>query len=700
MYSYWSLHDKAQIQIRSVCLTVVLQMESRLPKPNHFYKKATTLIDIDLKKKNPNMTKTQTGLSRAVSSAKLTDDTKKDKNLLNNDGKSNNENESLPQTTRTKNIAAITRSNEAIKAMKRPGTIVTSANTKKPKVKVITPRKTLKTALNTRNGINRPTENNTNNKTTATTTVNKWDYKGRFAIVNGELIKLRGNYKEISSKNAELQKMIDDLRDNGNTYKLKLQECETLKAALSEELETTKDEFKQIQNEKEDFVKRWTKAEEAYKNVTKELKELQDQFADQQAKLQEQTIETERVKTKLEHDENLIKDLTIHKEELQSLVHQMDKERRILHNTIQEMKGNIRVFCRVRPRTPKESSKSLCFIKFVDECTIEIGKSDGSDMASCSGKVRNLRQEFSFDKVFPHNASQADIFEELSLLVQSALEGYNVCVFAYGQTGSGKTYTMEGEPGFDTEGMIPRTVRHIFKEMKELELLGWEYRIEASFLEIYNEHIVDLLDSQCNKIHEIRMRDNRGHDLYVSNLKVEEIHNAEELQECLLTAQRNRAVAATNSNERSSRSHSVARIRLIGEHKTKEEICIGNLNLVDLAGSERLKGEEAARTAETKNINKSLANLGNVILALLKKQEHVPYRNSKLTHLLMPSLGGNSKTLMLLNISPLDECYNETLNSLRFASNVNNCKINVKRVRTALPNISNTNLSSSSSSEI
>lgn len=95
-----------------------------------------------------------------------------------------------------------------------------------------------------------------------------------------------------------------------------------------------------------------------------------------------------------------------------------------------------------------------------------------------------------------------------------------------------------------------------------------------------------------------------------------------------------------------------------------------------------------------------MANLGNVILALLKKQEHVPYRNSKLTHLLMPSLGGNSKTLMLLNISPLDECYNETLNSLRFASNVNNCKINVKRVRTALPYISNTNILSSSTSEI
>lgn len=143
-------------------------------------------------------------------------------------------------------------------------------------------------------------------------------------------------------------------------------------------------------------------------------------------------------------------------------------------------------------------------------------------------------------------------------------------------------------------------------------------------------------------------------------------------------------------HSRSSRSHSVTRIRLIGTHTMKQEVSVGNLNLVDLAGSERLKTEEAVRTAETKNINKSLANLGNVILALLKKQEHIPYRNSKLTHLLMPSLGGNSKTLMLLNISPLDECYNETLNSLRFASNVNNCKTgNVKRSRMILQNTTN-----------
>lgn len=119
----------------------------------------------------------------------------------------------------------------------------------------------------------------------------------------------------------------------------------------------------------------------------------------------------------------------------------------------------------------------------------------------------------------------------------------------------------------------------------------------------------------------------------------------------------------------------MTRIQIIGTHSTKE-VSISNLNLIDLAGSQRLKSEEVTKIqlTEIKNINRSLANLGNVILAISKNQEHIPYRNSKLTHLLMPSLGGNSKTLMLLNVSPLDECYNETLNSLRFASNINNCK--------------------------
>ncbi|KAF2346534.1 Kinesin motor domain, partial [Trinorchestia longiramus] len=155
------------------------------------------------------------------------------------------------------------------------------------------------------------------------------------------------------------------------------------------------------------------------------------------------------------------------------------------------------------------------------------------------------------------------------------------------------------------------------------------------------------------------------------------VSEREEIYSLLHTAQQHRAVAATNMNQHSSRSHSVFRMVLSGAHAKTGTITQGSLNLVDLAGSERLKesGSQGARLTETQNINRSLSNLGNVIMALGQKQNHVPYRNSKLTHLLQPSLGGNSKTLMLVNVSPLDACINETVNSLRFASKVNACHV-------------------------
>lgn len=505
----------------------------------------------------------------------------------------------------------------------------------------------------------------------------KWDLKGRLAQASDELLTLRQQYKETASKCSQLEEELNTLKATESTYKEKAEKYETLNVQLDKD-------FKETQAKNESLSKQLQEAKETVEQVSSLLEEFKKKCHNQESKISKQEYMVKDLQSNLDNQMKVNEELEKLTNELQTLVHTMDKDRRVLHNAIQEMKGNIRVFCRVRPRTNEELGKPTCTMNFIDECTIEIGKFDSSGTASSSGKYRGSRQEFSFDKVFPPTAKQEHVFEELAMLVQSALEGYNVCVFAYGQTGSGKTYTMEGLPGIETEGMIPRTVRHIFQEMREFQLLGWEYRIEASFLEIYNEHIVDLLDCQA-KQHEIRMADPKGHDLFVTNLRIQEIHNPEELHECLLIAQRNRAVAATQSNERSSRSHSVARIKLIGTHKTKEEVSIGNLNLVDLAGSERLKNEESVRIAETKNINKSLANLGNVILALLKKQEHIPYRNSKLTHLLMPSLGGNSKTLMLLNVSPLEECYNETLNSLRFASNVNSCKMgNAKRTRTVL----------------
>ncbi|XP_037087927.1 carboxy-terminal kinesin 2-like [Pollicipes pollicipes] len=388
--------------------------------------------------------------------------------------------------------------------------------------------------------------------------------------------------------------------------------------------------------------------------------------------------------------------------ELEAKIRSEETLRRRLHNQVQELKGNIRVFCRVRPLLGDEVAAAggeIQHIQFTDERSLELGKA-GAASANGAGAGLNetmsgRRREsdgkvgFTFDRVFPPRASQAEVFEEISQLVQSALDGYTVCVFAYGQTGSGKTHTMEGGRDEQLEGMIPRAVRQIFQTRDSLAEKGWSYTLEASFLEIYNETIRDLLNTSKEKpTYEIRMVENKtgnkNKEVYVTNLKVVTVADAAAVAALLEQARQQRAVAATNCNEHSSRSHSVFTLRLSGQNRLTTETCHGSLNLVDLAGSERLKesGSQGDRLTETKNINKSLANLGNVIMALGNKQDHVPYRNSKLTHLLQHSLGGNSKTLMFVNVSPREDCASETLNSLRFASKVNGCHIGTATRRT------------------
>ncbi|XP_017880297.1 protein claret segregational-like [Ceratina calcarata] len=657
-------------------------MESRLPKPKFNVPSTVKSVINSIKEVKTDMDTNKELKDKNNQPQKSSSETlKKCKSTMNITDKCATENKapSKQTLTRSKTMSSIN-----TRAVKRPATTSTvHGDVKKPYVRPVAKVTTTSTRTGTTlTNTAKPSQTTRVGKTQnsgAPVKPMKWDLKGRLAQASDELSNVRQQFKETASKCSELEEQLNSLKTTESTYKKKAEEYETLNEKLDKDLKEMKEEMNKVHKENESLTKQLKESEETVQNVSSILDQFKQKCRSQETLISKHEAVVKDLQLNLDTQMKINEDLEKLKTDLQTLVHTMDKDRRVLHNAIQEMKGNIRVFCRVRPRTNEELGKPMCTLNFIDECTIEVGKFDSSSAAS--GKYRANRQEFSFDKVFPPTAKQEDIFEELALLVQSALEGYNVCVFAYGQTGSGKTYTMEGLPGIETEGMIPRTVL-----MKEFQLLGWEYRIEASFLEIYNEHIVDLLDCQP-KNHDIRMADPKGHDLFVTNLQVEEIHSPEELHECLLIAQRNRAVAATQSNERSSRSHSVARIKLIGTHKTKEEVSIGNLNLVDLAGSERLKNEESVRVTETKNINKSLANLGNVILALLKKQEHIPYRNSKLTHLLMPSLGGNSKTLMLLNVSPLDECYNETLNSLRFASNVNSCKMgNAKRTRTVLQN--------------
>lgn len=369
--------------------------------------------------------------------------------------------------------------------------------------------------------------------------------------------------------------------------------------------------------------------------------------------------------------------------------------RRVLHNTIQELKGNIRVFCRVRPLLGDEclyNNSDIQHMNFPDpdHKILELDKcGDVSMNESCLNTTsrRGNKFEFLYDRVFQPKSTQAEVFEEISQLIQSALDGYNVCIFAYGQTGSGKTYTMEGgsveDP--DSQGMIPRAVVQIFDNVNELKAKGWQYSMEGSFLEIYNETIRDLLGNGKDDLkHEIKLTGTTSNDVTVTNLTLVTVESEGQISTLLKKASHNRAVAETKCNEHSSRSHSVFRLKLAGQNSLSGESSVGTLNLVDLAGSERLKqsGSEGMRLKETVYINKSLSTLGNVIMAIGNKDKYIPYRNSKLTYLLQNSLGGNSKTLMFVNVSPKEDCFPETLNSLRFATKVNQCNIGTAQKKT------------------
>ena len=216
-------------------------------------------------------------------------------------------------------------------------------------------------------------------------------------------------------------------------------------------------------------------------------------------------------------------------------------------------------------------------------------------------------------------------------------------------------------------GIIPRSVVQIFDEKKELEKTGWKFVLEVSYLEIYIEQVRDLL---LNNMNNVISQNNK-----ISNASSIIVNDINEMYNIIEAATKKRVVAETNCNERSSRSHSIFQLKIIAKNTDLKLERNGALNLIDLAGSERVSKSkvEDERLKETIAINKSLTALKSVITALVNSNSHIPYRNSILTNILQNYLGGDSKTLMFVNISPLLSNLGETTNSLKFALDVNNC---------------------------
>ncbi|XP_067275066.1 kinesin-like protein KIFC3 isoform X3 [Pseudorasbora parva] len=339
--------------------------------------------------------------------------------------------------------------------------------------------------------------------------------------------------------------------------------------------------------------------------------------------------------------------------------------RKKCHNELVRLKGNIRVLCRVRP---------LCAGETDAADTKNLVTFDPDDDAVLYLSNRGKLMTFELDKVFTTQATQEEVFQEVQSLVTSCIDGFNICIFAYGQTGSGKTYTMEGVP--ENPGINQRALRLLFSEVSEKKP-DWDYKITVSMVEIYNETLRNLLGDNPNEKLDIKMCPDGSGQLYVPGLTEFTVESVEDINKVFDLGHMNRATACTNLNEHSSRSHALLIVTVAGFNSSTGHRTSGKLNLVDLAGSERIakSGAEGSRLREAQCINKSLSALGDVINALRSKHSHVPFRNSRLTYLLQDSLSGDSKTLMMVQVSPLESNVSESVCSLKFAQRVRTVEI-------------------------
>ncbi|XP_055436560.1 kinesin-like protein KIF21A isoform X3 [Bubalus kerabau] len=365
--------------------------------------------------------------------------------------------------------------------------------------------------------------------------------------------------------------------------------------------------------------------------------------------------------------------------------------------------SSVRVAVRIRPQLAKERIEGchICTSVTPGEPQVFLGKD----------------KAFTFDYVFDIDSQQEQIYTQcIEKLIEGCFEGYNATVFAYGQTGAGKTYTMG--TGFDVniieeeQGIISRAVKHLFKNIEEKKhtsikngLPPPDFKVNAQFLELYNEEVLDLFDTTRDidaktKKSNIRIHEDSAGGIYTVGVTTRTVNTESEMMQCLKLGALSRTTASTQMNVQSSRSHAIFTIHLcqtrmcpqidsesatdnkvISESSQMNEFetLTAKFHFVDLAGSERLKrtGATGERAKEGISINCGLLALGNVISALgdkSKRATHVPYRDSKLTRLLQDSLGGNSQTIMIACVSPSDRDFMETLNTLKYANRARNIK--------------------------
>lgn len=345
-----------------------------------------------------------------------------------------------------------------------------------------------------------------------------------------------------------------------------------------------------------------------------------------------------------------------------------------------DMTYNMNVVIRCRPMSASEKNEGAKnIIKVLDnKVVVLIDPADNTD--NVLRQNRSREKKYAFDYAFDEQSTTQDVYDNsVKCLIDGVIRGYNSTVFAYGATGAGKTHTIIGYK--DEPGIMMMILQDLFDKMKSLKVMN-DYKVMCSFIEIYNENIVDLLNPSSEYLD---LREDPVKGITVSNLFEVCTTSVEEIMELIHTGNKNRTQEPTDANKTSSRSHGILQIVVEETEKGQgmcQQIKRGKLCVIDLAGSERASqtNNKGIRMLEGANINRSLLALGNVINALVlrskgtSKSNFIPFRDSKLTRLLKDSLGGNCRTVMIANISPSHLSYEDTHNTLKYANRAKNIK--------------------------
>lgn len=437
------------------------------------------------------------------------------------------------------------------------------------------------------------------------------------------------------------------------------------RAAAKKQEKQLKDLQKNLEMEKKKFEKvkeTLTKTEEELKDLKKEHDALLSDSKKDKDTLSKLELAAQEGLAAQEKVDELTKEVKSLREENKQLSDNYNSERILrkkYYNMIEDMKGKIRVYCRARPLSNSEKERgNFSCIKSPDEYTVIVETNRGP-------------KDFQYDQVFTPEHGQDKVFEDTNNLIQSAVDGYNVCIFAYGQTGSGKTYTMIGDKELKSPGIAPRAMEAIYSLMDE-QKSKFSFRVHCYMLELYNDRLIDLLAPAGKEPVKLDIKKDKKGLVFVQGSVMMESASKDELWSIFEKGSENRHVSSTKMNAESSRSHLILGIVIESTNLTSGAVVKGKVSLVDLAGSERAAktGATPEQLKEAQSINKSLSALGDVISALSSEQQFIPYRNNKLTMLMQDSLGGNAKTLMFVNISPADYNSDETVTSLTYASRV------------------------------